>query len=66
MTDRNGPYIELMCGVYTDNQPDFSWIQPYEERNFTQYFMPYQQVGVVKNATKDAMVNVTLQDGKCR
>ncbi|MDN3670309.1 DUF5107 domain-containing protein [Echinicola jeungdonensis] len=66
LTDRNGPYIELMCGVYTDNQPDFSWIQPYEERNFTQYFMPYQQVGVVKNATKDAMVNVTLQDGKCK
>ncbi|WP_460543131.1 DUF5107 domain-containing protein, partial [Echinicola sediminis] len=64
LTDQNGPYIELMCGVYTDNQPDFSWIQPYEERNFTQYFMPYQEVGVVKNATKDAMLNITLKDGK--
>jgi len=66
LTDRNGPYIELMCGVYTDNQPDFSWIQPYEERNFTQYFMPYQQAGVVKNATKDAMVNIVLQEGNCK
>ncbi|UCS93377.1 DUF5107 domain-containing protein [Echinicola marina] len=64
LTDRNGPYIELMCGVYTDNQPDFSWIQPYEERDFTQYFMPYQEVGVVKNATKDAMLNLTIEDGK--
>ena len=23
LTDANGPYIELMAGVYTDNQPDF-------------------------------------------
>ncbi|WP_215224610.1 DUF5107 domain-containing protein [Echinicola shivajiensis] len=66
LTDRNGPYIELMCGVYTDNQPDFSWIQPYEERNFTQYFMPYQEVGVVKNANKDAMLNVIMEDDKAK
>ena len=64
LTDRNGPYIELMCGVYTDNQPDFSWIQPYEERNFSQYFMPYREVGVVKNASKDAMLNITFENGK--
>ena len=24
LTDADGPYIELMAGVYTDNQPDFS------------------------------------------
>lgn len=24
LTDENGPYIELMTGVYTDNQPDFT------------------------------------------
>lgn len=23
LTDEDGPYIELMCGAYTDNQPDF-------------------------------------------
>ena len=28
LTDEDGPYIELMCGVYTDNQPDFSWLSP--------------------------------------
>ena len=28
LTDEDGPYIELMCGVYTDNQPDFSWLCP--------------------------------------
>jgi tetratricopeptide (TPR) repeat protein len=60
LTDEDGPYIELMTGVFTDNQPDFSWIQPFEERTFTQYFMPYSELGVVKNATKDAFVNLEV------
>lgn len=62
LTDKNGPYIELMCGVFTDNQPDFSWIMPYEEKTFSQYFMPYRDLGVVKNATKEAMVNLEFEN----
>lgn len=61
LTDEDGPYIELMTGAFTDNQPDFSWMQPYEEKKFTQYFMPYQQVGMVKNATKEAAVNIEFE-----
>lgn len=61
LTDEDGPYIELMTGVYTDNQPDFSWIQPYEEKTFVQYFMPYRDVGMVKNATKEAAVNLEIK-----
>lgn len=61
LTDEDGPYIELMCGVYTDNQPDFSWIQPHEERSFKQYFMPYYGVGNVKNATKDAILDFEIE-----
>jgi tetratricopeptide (TPR) repeat protein len=63
LTDCDGPYIELMCGVYCDNQPDFSWLMPYEEKSFTQYFMPYRDIGVVKNATREAMVNLEFLDG---
>ncbi len=63
LTDEDGPYIELMTGVFTDNQPDFSWIQPNEERHFTQYFMPYSELGVVKNATKNALVNLEFENG---
>lgn len=63
LTDNDGPYIELMCGVYTDNQPDFSWLQPYEEKSFKQYFMPYRDLGVVKNATKEAMLNLEEENG---
>lgn len=58
LTDEDGPYIELMTGVFTDNQPDFTWIQPNEEKSFTQYFLPYRNVGMVKNATKDILIGL--------
>jgi tetratricopeptide (TPR) repeat protein len=58
LTDEDGPYIELMTGVFTDNQPDFSWLQPNEVKSFEQYFMPYALIGAVKNATKEAMLNL--------
>ena len=56
LTDEDGPYIELMTGMFTDNQPDFTWLMPNEEKSFTQYFMPYRDLGVVKNATKDILL----------
>lgn len=66
LTDHDGPYIELMTGVYTDNQPDFSWLQPYEEKTFTQYFMPYRELGVVKNASADLLMNIEPEgQGAC-
>ncbi|MBD8985593.1 MAG: DUF5107 domain-containing protein [Bacteroides cellulosilyticus] len=58
LTDEDGPYIELMAGVYTENQPDFTWLQPYEEKSFVQYFLPYRELGVVKNASKDLLMNI--------
>ena len=59
------PYIELMAGVYTENQPDFTWLMPYEEKQFVQYFMPYRELGVVKQATKDFVFNIDeAGDGK--
>ena len=63
LTDEDGPYVELMTGVYTDNQPDFTWLKPFEEKTFKQYFMPYKKVGQVKNATTEAAVHLSY-DGK--
>lgn len=64
LTDEDGPYIELMAGVYTENQPDFTWLQPYEEKAFVQYFLPYRELGIVKNASKDLLMNIDkVQDG---
>lgn len=62
LTDENGPYIELMTGVFTDNQPDFTWLKPNENKSFEQYFMPYSSVGNVKNASKDAILNVDFNE----
>jgi tetratricopeptide (TPR) repeat protein len=58
LTDNSGPYIELMTGVYTDNQPDFTWLLPYEQKVFNQYFMPYKSIGPVKNANTDIMLSI--------
>lgn len=58
LTETDGPYIELMTGVFCDNQPDFTWLKPHEEKTFVQYFMPYKGVGRVENATKDAAVSI--------
>lgn len=63
LTDEDGPYIELMAGVYTENQPDFTWLQPYEEKSFVQYFLPYRELGVVKNASKDLLMNIDPCEG---
>jgi tetratricopeptide (TPR) repeat protein len=64
LTDEDGPYIELMTGMFTDNQPDFSWLMPNEEKSFTQYFLPYQELGVVKNATKDILLSLNKNGDK--
>lgn len=64
LTDEDGPYVELMTGVFTDNQPDFTWLKPYEEKVFKQYFMPYKGVGRVKNATIEGAVNVFVEGNK--
>ena len=58
LTDEDGPYIELMAGVYTENQPDFTWLMPGEEKSFVQYFFPYRELGIVKNASKDLVLNM--------
>lgn len=64
LTDDDGPYIELMAGVFTENQPDFTWLMPQEEKEFKQYFLPYRELGIVKNATKDLLLNIEERDGE--
>ena len=61
-----GPYIELMAGVYTDNQPDFSFLQPGETKSWSQYWYPIQKMGPAKHANLDAAVRLTLESGVAR
>jgi len=67
LTETDGPYIELMAGAYSDNQPDYSWIQPYEVKTWKQYWYPIRDLGGIKNANRDAAVNLELgKDGTLR
>ena len=63
LTDADGPYVELMAGVYTDNQPDFSWVLPGETKTFTQYWFPIPAIGPASQATPDAAVHVDRDTG---
>ncbi len=58
------PYIELMAGVYTDNQPDFSFLQPGETKSWNQYWCPIQKIGAAQHANLDAAVSLKLAKGK--
>jgi len=60
LTDNDGPYAELMTGAYSDNQPDYSWIKPYEYKQVKQYWYPLCETRGVKNANKQATVNLQL------
>jgi tetratricopeptide (TPR) repeat protein len=60
LTDDDGPYIELMVGAYSDNQPDYSWLQPYETKSVQMFWYPFRQIGGVKKANLDAAVNLEV------
>ena len=62
LTDADGPYLELMSGGYSDNQPDYSWIEPGEVKVVEQYFYPIRELGGIKNANLDAAVNLEVGD----
>ena len=66
LTDGDGPYAELMCGVFADNQPDFSWLEPFEEKEVKQYFLPYKTIGYVRNASIHAAVSLELKHNRAR
>ena len=66
LTDEDGPYIELMVGSYSDNQPDYSWLGPYESKIFTQYWYPFRDIGGAKHANLEGAVNLEISDGKAK
>lgn len=63
LTDEDGPYIELMTGVYSCNQPDFAWMAPHEYKTAKQYWYPIREIGEVKSATLDGAIGVAWGEG---
>jgi len=60
LSDEDGPYIEIMAGAYSDNQPDYSWIQPYEVKIVKQYWYPIRQMQGLKFANLAGAVNLEV------
>jgi tetratricopeptide (TPR) repeat protein len=58
------PYIEIMAGVFTDNQPDFSFLQPGETKTWSQYWYPIQKIGPAHEANIHTAVRLELSKGK--
>src|SRR5579859_3316788 len=61
-----GPYIEIMAGVYTDNQPDFSFLQPGETKSWSQYWYPVQKIGPARHANLDAALSLSFKKRELR
>ncbi|GAA1059266.1 DUF5107 domain-containing protein [Agromyces bracchium] len=66
LTDGDGPYVELMAGVFTDNQPDFSWLAPGETRRFSQFWYPIQAIGPAVQATLEAALGLEADASSAR
>jgi tetratricopeptide (TPR) repeat protein len=60
LADDDAAYVELMAGVFTDNQPDFSFIAPGETKVFAQTWYPIQAIGPVEAATEEAALAVAV------
>jgi len=62
LTETSGPYVEIMVGAYSDNQPDYTWIKPYETKRWKQYWYPVKDIEGFKNANLNAAVNLEQRE----
>ncbi|KAF5057806.1 hypothetical protein DSECCO2_353100 [anaerobic digester metagenome] len=61
LTDDDGAYAELMASSYSDNQPDFTWIEPFEVKEFSQSWYPYKEIGEVQQANDILALSIQNQ-----
>ncbi|MBI5387131.1 MAG: DUF5107 domain-containing protein [Verrucomicrobia bacterium] len=66
LSDEDGPYLELMAGAWSDNQPDYSWIQPGETREWKHWWYPIKNLEGVKKSTRDIALNLELSNRTAR
>lgn len=63
LTDTDGQYAELMAGSYSDNQPNFAWLEPYETKQFSQHWYPISQIGTPTYANLNCAFRIERGDG---
>ena len=64
LTEGGGAYFEPQAGGWSDNQPDYHWMQPQEVRRTHDYWYPVRNTRGYHNADKDFALNTDLKDGK--
>ncbi len=64
LTDSDGPYAELMVGFYSDNQPDYNFLAPFETKYGTLYMSGIKNLDGIKEANKDLIINLEFKDQK--
>ncbi|TVQ23280.1 MAG: DUF5107 domain-containing protein [Spirochaetaceae bacterium] len=63
-TDEDGRNNELMVGFYSDNQPDYSWIQPYEAKSGTMVWFPIRELDGLKFANRSGALNLEVTNDR--
>jgi tetratricopeptide (TPR) repeat protein len=63
LTEKDGPELELMSGAYSDNQPDYSWLQPLESKIVRLYWFPIRELGGLKYADLEGALNFEAKPG---
>lgn len=66
LTDTDGQYAELMAGSYSDNQPNFAWLEPYETKEFSQYWYPISKIGTPTFANLDIAFKIDRENSILR
>ena len=63
LSDGGGPYAEPQAGGYTDNQPDFHWMNPGEVKSYSHFFFPVKEIGGFKEANENGALNLEFAKG---
>ena len=63
LTDTDGEYAELMAGSYSDNQPNFAWLAPYETKEFSQHWYPITKIGSPTFANLNCAFRLDKENG---
>ena len=64
LTDTDGEYAELMAGSYSDNQPNFAWLAPYETKEFSQHWYPITKIGSPDFANLNCAFKIDRENNK--
>ncbi len=62
LSDDDRPYVEIQSGYPLTQGQEFT-MQPYEEREFLEYWMPVTRIGPPARINPEAVVRLTVQDG---